>query len=217
MRHFRSRAVRAGTFVLLLLSGAAFGFVEDSRPQYAAVAVITLGVVFVLFVLAELANTGDVGNAGTATAAPAAAVPAAAAPTGAATGGAPERDVPKDRAGLERCDVCGRTEPRTAAGGGGLELPEGWLDLEIDRRSAEVLYRTYCSEEHLRLGLADPLPAPVPYRGESDDPWDAPRTAGDRLVDLAWTVGLWSLCGFLLLGSVLAIRFLFGLAVSALS
>ncbi|MFE4972825.1 hypothetical protein ACFRAR_12005 [Kitasatospora sp. NPDC056651] len=218
MHRFQSRAVRAGTLLFLALSGAAFGFVKDSRPQYAAVSVITLAVAFGLFVAAELANTRDTGTA----AAQVAAQAAAAAPG--ADGGQPEPDGPEgddegdgeDGEDLERCEVCGRTESRTTAGGR-LELPEGWLSLEIDRRCAELLTRTYCSEEHMRLGLAGPLPAPELLRDESGDPWDVPRTAGDRLVDLAWMAGLLLVCGFLLLGCVLAVRFLFGLAVSAVS
>ncbi|MFJ9440361.1 hypothetical protein ACIRRH_00645 [Kitasatospora sp. NPDC101235] len=202
MHRFHSRAVRAGTFLFLVLSGAAFGLAKDCWPQYTGAAVAALGAAFVLYVVSELASTGGAGAAGAAE---------ATAPAEAVGGGVPERDEPGDDQDLELCDVCGRTEPRTADRGG-LELPEGWLALEIDRRSAEVLYRTYCSEEHMRLDLAGPLPAPEPFRGGPGDPWDgAPRTVGDRLADLAWTVGLWLLGGFLLLGSVLAVRFLIGL------
>lgn len=202
MHRFHSRAVRAGIFLLLVLSGAAFGFVKDSRPQYTGVTVVVLAAAFLLFVVSELANAGGTGAA------------EATAPAGTAGGGAPERDEPEDGDDgddEERCDVCGRKEPRTADRGG-LELPEGWLTLEIDRRAAELLLRTYCSEEHMRQDLAGPLPAPEPLRAGWSDPWDgAPRTVGDRIVDLALTVGLWLLGGFLLLGSVLAVRFLFGL------
>jgi hypothetical protein len=83
------------------------------------------------------------------------------------------------------------------------------LALEIDRRGAEVLYRTYCSEDHMRLDLAGPLPAPDLFR---EEPWDGtPRTVGSRLADLALSVGLWLVSGFVLLGCVLAVRFLVGL------
>lgn len=107
-------------------------------------------------------------------------------------------------------DTKGRLHRPRTAHGRRLELPEGWLAVEIDRRAAEVLCRTYCSEDHLRLDLAGPLPTPEPFQEE--EPWDgAPRTAGDRLAGLAWSVGLWLVGGFLLLGCVLAVRFLAGL------
>ncbi|MFJ9842884.1 hypothetical protein ACIRYZ_20895 [Kitasatospora sp. NPDC101155] len=206
MRYFRSRVVRAGIRLLLVVSGAAFGLAQDNWPRYTGAAMVALGVVFVLHVVSELEGTGAPGTADAAdTTAPAV---VAATPTGAAHGGVPERDEPTDGQDLELCDFCGRAESRTEARWG-TDLPEGWLALEIDRRSAEVLYRTYCSEEHMRLDLAGPLPAPEPFRGE---PWDeVPRTARHRLTDLAWALGLLLLSGFLLLGCGLALRFLIGL------
>ncbi|MFE2409299.1 hypothetical protein ACFXDE_13260 [Kitasatospora sp. NPDC059408] len=47
---------------------------------------------------------------------------------------------------------------------------------------------------------------------QEEEPWDgAPLTLGDRLAGLAFGAGLWLLGGFLLLGCVLAVRFLVGL------
>lgn len=131
-----------------------------------------------------------------------------ATPAATAGGTASEPDEPTECQDLELCDFCGSWEARTAYGRG-LDLPEGWVALEIDRRGAEVLYRTYCSEDHMHLDLAGPLPAPEPFRDEPSD--RAPRTVGDRWADLALRVGMWLVGGFLLLGCVLAVRFLVGL------
>ncbi|MFD8705100.1 hypothetical protein ACFV1W_21200 [Kitasatospora sp. NPDC059648] len=179
---------------------------KDNRPQYAGAAVGVLCVAFVLYVLSELRQSENVRTDTRATdgAKPTSAVTPAATADGAAS----EPDEPTECQDLESCDFCGRWEARTAYGRG-LDLPESWVALEIDRRGAQALYRTYCSEDHMRLDLAGPLPAPEPFRDES---WDrAPRTVDDRLAGLALRVGLGLVGGFLLLGCVLAVRFLVGL------
>jgi hypothetical protein len=39
---------------------------------------------------------------------------------------------------------------------------EDTIDVEIVRGGAQTLYLSYCSEEHLRAHLSQPLPAPEP-------------------------------------------------------
>jgi hypothetical protein len=206
MHRFQFRGFRTVTWLLLLICGGVFGFVKDNRPQYAGAAVGALCVAFVLYVLSELRQPE---NAGTDAGAAATAKPTPVVTPAATAGGtASDPDEPTECQDLEICDFCGSCEARTAFGRG-LDLPEGWVALEIDRRGAQMLYRTYCSEDHMRLDLAGPLPAPEPFR---DEPWDrAHRTVGDRLVGFALCGGLWLVGGFLLLGCVLAVRFLVGL------
>ncbi|MFD7905460.1 hypothetical protein ACFV4G_24855 [Kitasatospora sp. NPDC059747] len=201
MHRFHFRGFRAWAWLLLLICGAAFAFVQDDRPQYTGAAVGALCAATVLFVVSELRQPADAPATTGAT--------PAVTPDAAADGGMSGSKRPTGRQEPEVCAFCGIREPRTALGDR-FELPEGWLALEIDRRAAEVLDRTYCSEEHMRLDLAGPLPAPVP--AQEEEPWDgAPLTLGDRLAGLAFGAGLWLLGGFLLLGCVLAVRFLVGL------
>ncbi|KJK56552.1 hypothetical protein [Saccharothrix sp. ST-888] len=211
MHRFRFRGLRAGALFLLLTCGAAFGFAKDSHSRYTGAAVVALGVAFVLYLVLELNGPEDARSVSGGAAAeqpPHPVRPPAADPTGPALADTAD-EASADSPDLDICDLCGRVESRTGHDGY-LDLPEGWLALEIDRRAAEVLYRTYCCEDHMRQGLARALPTPEPL--EREPAWtQGPRTVRDRLAQLAWSAGMLLLTAFLLLGSGLALRFLIGL------
>ncbi|GAA1924626.1 hypothetical protein GCM10009716_36090 [Streptomyces sodiiphilus] len=100
--------------------------------------------------------------------------------------------------GLFTCDECGSGDPGTACGA----LSPGWIEAEIHRGPrVGVLYRTFCSEEHLRTGMAGPLPVPEPW------PPAPPPTLRDRMGAAAFGGLVGVLVGLAGVGLVTVVRF----------
>lgn len=84
-----------------------------------------------------------------------------------------------------------------------VDAPTGWVRVNVDRAQASVLELEFCSEEHMRARLQQPLPPP------DLSPYDVPEeTWGDKVFSIGCALVLIVIVLLFVLGLVTAARWL---------